>query len=345
MGCGLIGTDIAIDLGTAAIKFYLQGKGLVINEPAVVAVNIKSGQIIAVGKKAYSMVGKTSEKVAVVGPMRRGVISDFAMAEYLIQYYLNKVGGSKLFMPRIVVSVPCEITEVEKRAVVDAVSSAGVRKVCLLQEPIAAAMGAGIDIAAPRGSLVVDVGAGTTDMAVISLSGISSSRTVQLAGDNFDDEIMKYVRRKHNLIIGKKMAEQAKVAIGCVYPRKQRTVYRMKGSHSKTGMPHWADVTSDDMLAALLRSSLRLIRNMQGVLEQTPPELLHDIYEDGIVLTGASSLLYGFDKLVEKKMKLPVRIAYDADICVALGAGKALEFIDKMEHVSYGMLNPLSVAY
>ncbi len=341
----LVGTDIAIDLGTASIKFYLQGKGLVINEPTVVAVNVKSGQIVAVGTKAYSMVGKTSDKIAVVGPMRRGVISDFALAEYLIQYYLTKVGGSKLFMPRIIVSVPCEITEVEKRAIVDAISSAGVRKICLIQEPVAAAMGADIDIFAPRGSLVVDVGAGTTDMAVISLSGISSSRTVQLAGDNFDDEIIKYVRRKHQLMIGKKTAEQAKVTIGCVYPRDQKTVYRMKGRHTQTGMPHWVDVTSDNMLSALLRPSLRLIRNMQAVLEKTPPELLHDIYEDGIVLTGASSLLYGLDKLMERKMKLPVRIAQDADISVALGAGKALGYIDKMDRMDYGGLNPLSIAY
>lgn len=341
----MVGSDIAIDLGTAAIKFYLQGKGLIINEPSVVAVNIKTGHILAVGKKAYSMIGKTSDKIAVLGPMHRGVISDFSMAEYLIQYYCNKVGGSRLFMPRVIVSVPCEITEVEKRAIVDAVSSAGVRKICLIQEPMAAAIGAGIDISAPRGSLVVDVGAGTTDMAVISLSGISASKTIPLAGDHFDDEIIKYVRRKYHLIIGKKTAEQAKVSIGCVYPREKQMVYRMKGSHAHTGMPHWADITSDDMLAAMLRSSLRLIRSLHAVLENTPPELMRDISEDGIVLTGASANLYGLDRLMERKIKLPVKIAPDADICVAMGAGKALQFMDTMEQVSYGSLNPLSMAY
>ena len=192
----MVGSDMAIDLGTAATKIYLQNKGLILHEPSVVAVDLKSHEIIATGTRAYAMIGKTSQRVAVVGPMRRGVISDFSMAEHLIRTFVERVGGSKLFMPRVVVSVPCEMTTVEKRAMVNAVSSLGVRKICLIQEPVAAALGAGLEILEPRGRCVVDIGAGATDIAVLSLGGISVSRTVKTAGDNFDDEIIKYVRRK-----------------------------------------------------------------------------------------------------------------------------------------------------
>ena len=342
----MVGSDMAIDLGTAATKIYLQNKGLILHEPSVVAVDLKSHEIIATGTRAYAMIGKTSQRVAVVGPMRRGVISDFSMAEHLIRTFVERVGGSKLFMPRVVVSVPCEMTTVEKRAMVNAVSSLGVRKICLIQEPVAAALGAGLEILEPRGRCVVDIGAGATDIAVLSLGGISVSRTVKTAGDNFDDEIIKYVRRKYRLIIGKKTAEQAKIAVGCVFPRKEKLTFKVKGRHAKNGLPYWIHLSSDEILEALLVPVLRIIRELYQVLEKTPPELLKDICEDGIVLTGASALLYGLPILMEKKMNIPVRVAADPDICVALGAGRALPFIDQMElGRAKGGLNPLSEAY
>ncbi|HEX2986388.1 MAG TPA: rod shape-determining protein [Caproiciproducens sp.] len=341
----MLGTDIAIDLGTSAVKIYLDGKGIILNEPAIIAVNVENDQVVATGKEAYEMVGRTSDRINVCHPLCNGVISDFDLAEYLISAYLKKINSSKVFMPRVVVSVPCEITEVEKRAVVDAISSAGVRKICLIEEPVAAAMGAGMDIARPYGTLVVDIGGGTTDMAVLSLSGIAISRSIKVAGNNFDEAVIKYIRRKYNLIIGQRMAEEAKKAIGCVYPRKEIIKYRVKGRNAMTGLPQWADITCDELLEALVEPAMQIVRTIQEMLEKTPPELIGDVYSDGIILTGGSARLYGFDQLISKKAKMPVNIAQDSDICVALGAGKAIRFIDDMENKEYGVLNPLSAAY
>ena len=226
----MLGTDIAIDLGTASVKIYLDGKGIVLNEPAMLAYDEQADKVLAVGNEAYAMLGRTSDRISVIQPLVNGVISNFDMAQYLISSYLKKISGSKVFMPRVVVSVPCSITEVEKRAVVDSISSSGVRKICLIEEPIAAAMGAGLDISTPHGCLVIDVGSGTTDIAVISLSGIAISRSIKVAGSAMDDAIVKYVRRKYNLMIGTKMAEETKLAIGCVYPRREILTHRGKGA-------------------------------------------------------------------------------------------------------------------
>ena len=225
----MLGTDIAIDLGTSTVKIYLDGKGVILKEPAVVAYNVETEEVVAIGSEAYAMVGRTSDRIDVVQPLCNGVISDFDLAQYLISHYMKQISGSKVFMPRVVVSVPCLITEVEKRAVVNAISSAGVRKICLIEEPVAAAMGAGVKIDEPHGTLIVDIGGGTTDMGVLSLSGIAISRSIKTAGNAFDEAIIKYVRRKYNLIIGKRMAEEAKIAIGCVYPRKEMVKHRVKG--------------------------------------------------------------------------------------------------------------------
>lgn len=341
----MLGTDIAIDLGTSAVKIYLDGKGIILNEPAVVAVDVETDQVVAMGQEAYAMVGRTSDKIHVVHPLSNGVISNFDLAQYLLNFYLKKISGSKFFMPRVVVSVPCQITEVEKRAVVDAISAAGVRKICLIEEPVAAALGAGVDIAKPYGTLVVDVGGGTTDMAVLSLSGIAISRSIKVAGNTFDEAIIKYVRRKYNLIIGQRMAEEAKKAIGCVYPRKDETAYRVKGRNAMTGLPQYADISCDEMLEALIEPAMQIVRIVQEMLEKTPPELMGDVYSDGIILTGGSSQIFGFDALIAKKAKMPVHIADDPSICVALGAGKAIKFIDDIENKAYGVLNPLSAAY
>ncbi|HEX3016368.1 MAG TPA: rod shape-determining protein [Caproicibacter sp.] len=341
----MLGTDIAIDLGTSSVKIYLDGKGIILNEPAIVSVNLETDEVVATGKEAYAMVGRTSNKIQVCHPLSGGVISDFDLAKYLIETYLKKINASRVIMPRVIVSVPCKITEVEKRAVVDSISSAGVRKICLIEEPVAAALGANVDISVPHGTLVVDIGGGTTDMAVLSLSGIAISRSIKVAGDTFDEAIIKYIRRKYNLIIGQRMAEECKIAIGCVFPRKEILTFRVKGRNAMTGLPQWADISSDEALEALIDSAMQLIRVIQEMLEKTPPELMGDIYSDGMILTGGSAQLYGFDQLLSKKTKMPVHVAEDPQNCVALGAGKAIKFIDDMENKTYGVLNPLSAAY
>lgn len=341
----MAGTDIAIDLGTSSVKIFLEKKGIVLNEPAVIAVDTLTDNIVAIGEEAYKMIGRTSERTAVVRPMTNGVISDFMLAQEIIRYYLKKISGSRVFMPRVVVSVPCGITEVEKRAVVDTISSTGVRKICLIEEPVAAAMGAGVDISQPHGIFVVDIGGGTTDMAVISLSGVAISASMQVAGSTFDDRIVKYIRKKYNLIIGERMAEEAKKAIGCVYPQEKSGTYRVKGRNALTGLPQWAEVTSEEMLEALIEPAMQIVRRVQETLENTPPELMSDVYEDGIILTGGSSYLAGFEKLLSKKTKIAVKRAEDPELCVANGAGKAIKYIDDMENKEYGVLNPLSAAY
>ena len=341
----MLGTDIAIDLGTSTVKIYLDGKGVILKEPAVVAYNVETEEVVAIGSEAYAMVGRTSDRIDVVQPLCNGVISDFDLAQYLISHYMKQISGSKVFMPRVVVSVPCLITEVEKRAVVNAISSAGVRKICLIEEPVAAAMGAGVKIDEPHGTLIVDIGGGTTDMGVLSLSGIAISRSIKTAGNAFDEAIIKYVRRKYNLIIGKRMAEEAKIAIGCVYPRKEMVKHRVKGRNAMTGLPQWADISCDEMLEALIEPAMQIIYTVQEMLEKTPPELMGDVYSDGIILTGGSSQLCGFDKLISKKTKMPVRIAEEPDMCVARGAGLAIKYIEDIESKAYGVLNPLSAAY
>lgn len=341
----MLGTDIAIDLGTSTVKIYLDGKGVILKEPAVVAYNVETEEVVAIGSEAYAMVGRTSDRIDVVQPLCNGVISDFDLAQYLISHYMKQISGSKVFMPRVVVSVPCLITEVEKRAVVNAISSAGVRKICLIEEPVAAAMGAGVKIDEPHGTLIVDIGGGTTDMGVLSLSGIAISRSIKTAGNAFDEAIIKYVRRKYNLIIGKRMAEEAKIAIGCVYPRKEMVKHRVKGRNAMTGLPQWTDISCDEMLEALIEPAMQIIYTVQEMLEKTPPELMGDVYSDGIILTGGSSQLFGFDKLISKKTKMPVRIAEEPDMCVARGAGLAIKYIDDIESKAYGVLNPLSAAY
>ncbi len=341
----MLGTDIAIDLGTSSVKIYLTGKGIVLNEPSVVAYDTQTDEVVAIGREAYEMTGRTSKKIAVVRPLNNGVISDFSLAQYVILHYLKKVSTNKLVMPRVVVSVPCGITEVEKRAVVDAISSSGVRKICLIEEPVAAAMGAGVDISTPHGCLVVDVGGGTTDMAVISLSGIAISNSIKVAGSAFDEAIVKYVRRKYHLIIGARMAEEAKIAVGCVYPRKEVISFLVKGRNALTGLPQAQQITCDEALEALIEPAMQIVGVVQDMIERTPPELVGDISTDGLILTGGSSRLYGFDTLMAKKTKMPVRVPEEPENCVAVGAGKATKFIDDMENKNYGVLNPLSAVY
>ncbi len=341
----MIGNDIAIDLGTSSFRVYMEGKGIILCEPSIIAVDNLTDEVIAIGSAAYDMLGRTSSRITVARPLANGVISDLSMAEHLIRYYLKKLNPSRVFMPRVVVSVPCGLTEVERRAVVDAIGSAGVRKVCLIEEPVAAAIGAGVDISVPHGTMIVDVGQGTTDMAVISLNGITIANSIHIAGDDFNDAIVRYVRRKFNLMIGDRMAEDAKIAIGCAYPRKELLTYTLKGRNAMNGLPMTTTMNSDEMLEALIEPAINIIRTVQSTLEETPPELLADIFTDGIYLTGGSANLYGFSTLLSKKTKIPVVTEENPQDCVVLGAGKAIRYIDKIDsRTGGGKMNPL-VAY
>lgn len=338
-----LGTDMAIDLGTAKLKIFMEGKGIVVNEPSVIAVDNVLNEIIAVGGEAYEMLGRTSERITVARPLHDGVISDFSLAEMLLSHYIKKVSGNKVFASRVVVSVPCGITEVEKRAVVDAITAAGIRKVCLIEEPMAAAIGAGVDIAQPHGTIVVDIGEGTTDIAVISLSGIAIDNSIHLAGSDFNEAIVKYIRKNFNLVIGNRTAEECKIAIGCAYPRKELLTYVVKGRNLLNGLPEVREVNSDQIIEALIEPSIQIIRTVQETLEQTPPEMLSDIFTDGIYLTGGSANLYGFSTLLSRKTRIPVVTFESPEDCVVLGAGKATQFIDKIDNTSRAK-NPL-VAY
>lgn len=339
-----MGNDIAIDLGTSRIKIYMEGKGIVLSEPSYIAVDNNIDEVIAVGTDAYDMLGRTSSRVSVTRPLNFGVISDFSLAEYIIHDYLKQVCVNKMFMPRVVVSVPCGITEVEKRAVVDAIGAAGVRKVCLIEEPVAAAIGAGVDISAPHGTMIVDIGGGTTDMAVITLNGIAIANSTHTAGSEFNEAIIKYVRKKFGLLIGERMAENAKMAIGCAYPKSKLDTFTLKGRNAYSGLPESTVMNSDEMIEALIEPAISIVRTVQETLESTPPELLADIFVDGIYITGGSANLYGLSTLISKKTKVPVVTSPEPEHCVVMGAGKAIKFIDKIDAGSHGKMNPL-VAY
>ena len=342
----MLGFDMAIDMGTSMIKIYVDGKGVVVNEPAIVVYNTDTEEIVAIGHEAAAMYGKTPSTLEAVRPLANGVVSHFGMAQVILMHYLKQMNINKVFMPRVVVSVPCGITEVEKRAVVDAINSCGVRKICLIDEPVAAAMGAGVDLSSPRGCLVVDIGCGTTNVGVLSLCDISVSNSLRVAGDTFDDGIIRFIRRKYNLIIGPKTAEEIKIAIGCVYPMHELVTYTVKGRNTITGLPQWAEINCDEMLRAMMEPADKIIRAVQSVLELTPPELAGDIYNDGIILTGGSANIYGLDILMEKKLRVPVYVAEDPGTCVVRGAGRALKFLDSMGTGNgYGTLNPLRDAF
>lgn len=336
-----MGLDLAIDLGTSRTRIYLQNKGIVIDEPSVITVDHSDDSILAVGEDAYQMLGRTSDRFSAVYPLSGGVISDLGLVEAMITTFLRKVVSSKVGMPRTVACVPGEITDVEKRAVVNAISCAGIRRVCLIEEPVAAAIGAGLDISGPHGSFIVDIGGGTTDMAVISLSGIAVSRSIKQAGNIMDEEIIKYVKRKYNMLIGKRTAEEAKMNIGCVIPGMASGTHRIKGRNMITGMPMWVDLHSEEMVEPLRDIADTIVRQVQDVLEETPPELIGDIHTDGIVLTGGASQIVGIDTLIKVATDLRVTIADDPGSCVILGCGKAIKYIDKLKHPD-GTVTPIT---
>ena len=325
------GQDIGIDLGTATVIAFVKGKGIVLREPSVVAVDSNTKEVLAVGKDARRMLGRTPGNIVATRPLRDGVISNYTVTEKMLKYFINKACGRFVFSPRIMICIPSQVTEVEKKAVIDAALQAGARKVYLIEEPIAAAIGAGIDISKPCGNMVVDIGGGTTDIAVISLGGSVVSTSLKVAGDKFDEAIIKYIKKKHNIMIGERTAEDLKINIGCVYPKIQDVEMDIRGRDLITGLPKTITVYSSEMLEALIEPALAIVDSVHSVLEKTPPELAADISDKGIYMTGGGCLVDGLDKLLQEKTGINVMIAQDTVSCVALGTGKALDNLDSLE--------------
>lgn len=324
-------TDIGIDLGTASVLVYVKNKGVVLQEPSVVAVDTVKDEFLAVGTEARDMLGRTPGNIVATRPMKDGVISDFEITRRMLKYFIKKSGGSGFIKPRVIVCVPSGVTEVEKKAVLDATYDSGAKSAFLIEEPIAAAIGAGIDITEPDGIMIVDIGGGTTDVAVISLGGIVVSQSIKTAGDDFDDYIIKYIKKKYNMMIGERSAEKLKLTVGSAYKREEEIFEDIKGRNLLTGLPITISVNSTEMLEALEEPVSEIIASIKYVLEQTPPELASDISEKGILLTGGGSLLYGLDTLIEENTYISTKVAEDPISCVAKGTGKSLEWINFLE--------------
>ncbi len=327
----MFGQDIGIDLGTATILVYVKGKGIVLREPSVVAIDKDTREVLAVGQEARKMLGRTPGNIIAIRPLKDGVISDYTITEKMLKYFIGKVCGRFVLAPRIMVCVPSCVTEVEKKAVIDAATHAGARRVYLIEEPIAAAIGAGIDIGKPYGSMILDIGGGTADIAVISLGGAVRSKSLKVAGDSFDEAIVKYIKRSRNLIIGERTAEDIKITVGCMYPKPVVERMSIKGRDLTTGLPKELEVTSEEIYEALKPCAEKIVEGVHAVLEETPPELSADVSERGIYITGGGGLVDGLDKLIEEKIGIPVMIATDAQSCVAIGTGKALNHIELLE--------------
>ena len=320
--------DIGIDLGTASILVYVKGKGVVLKEPSVVAFDRDTNRIKAIGEEARLMLGRTPGNIVAVRPLRQGVISDYTVTEKMLKYFIQKAVGKQRFRkPLISICVPSQVTEVERKAVEDAAFQAGARDVKIIEEPIAAAIGAGIDIARPCGNMIVDIGGGTSDIAAISLGGTVVSASIKIAGDDFDDAIVRYMRKKHNLLIGERTAEDIKIRIGSAYPRPESVTVDVRGRNLVTGLPKTITVTSEETEEALKDTTSQIVEAVHSVLEKTPPELAADIADRGIVLTGGGSLLYGLEELIESKTGITTMTAEDPMTAVAIGTGRYVEFL------------------
>ena len=324
----VMSNDIGIDLGTASILVYIKGKGVVLKEPSVVAIDRDSSKIMAIGEEARLMIGRTPGNIVAVRPLRQGVISDYTVTEKMLKYFINKaVGKRTLRKPRISVCIPSGATEVEKKAVEDATLQAGAREVAIIEEPIAAAIGAGIDISRPCGNMIVDIGGGTSDIAVISLGGTVVSASIKIAGDDFDEALVRYMRKKHNLLIGERTAEDIKIKIGSAYKRPEPDYMDVRGRNLVTGLPKTVKVSSEETEEALREPTLQIVEAIHSVLERTPPELAADIADRGIVLTGGGSLLRGLEELISDKTGINTMTAEDPMTAVAIGTGKYVEFL------------------
>lgn len=324
--------DIGIDLGTANVLIYIKGQGIVLNEPSVVAMDSETKKPLAVGKEAREMLGRTPGTVHAIRPMKDGVIADFEITEVMLNHFIKKINGkSFLSRPRILICCPSNITQVEKNAIKDAAERTGAKKVYIEEEPKVAAIGAGLDISAPCGSMVIDVGGGTTDVAVLSLGGIVNSASIKIAGNVFDNDIAKYIKDKYKLLIGDRTAEEIKLNIGTVYPNGKKEKMEVRGRDLVTGLPHTITITSDETEEALRESVYIIVNTAKNVLEQTPPELSADIIDKGIVVTGGGALIKGFDELLAHELKVPVFVAESPLTCVAEGTGILLDNINMLE--------------
>ncbi|MBQ7556830.1 MAG: rod shape-determining protein [Lachnospiraceae bacterium] len=321
-------TDIGIDLGTASVLVYIRDRGVVLKEPSVVAYDRDTNKIKAIGEDARLMLGRTPGNIITVRPLKQGVISDYKVTEKMMKYFIQKAMGRRTFRkPRIAVCVPSGVTEVEKKAVQDATMVSGAREVYIIEEPIAAAIGAGIDISKPCGNMIVDIGGGTSDIAVISLGGTVVSASIKIAGDDFDEALIRYMRKKHNLLIGERTAEDMKIKIGRAYPSEAVDYMDVRGRNLVTGLPRTVKVSSEETEEALRETTLQIVETIHGVLEQTKPELAADIADRGIVLTGGGSLLHGLEDLIAAKTGINTMTADDPMTAVAIGTGKYVEFL------------------
>ena len=324
--------DIGIDLGTANVLIYVKGQGIVLNEPSVVAIDSETKKPLAVGTEARDMLGRTPGSVIAIRPMKDGVIADFEITEVMLNYFIRKINGKNFFSrPRILICCPSNITQVEKNAIRDAAERTGAKRVFIEEEPKVAAIGAGMDISKPSGNMVIDIGGGTTDIAVLSLGGIVTSSSIKIAGNVFDSDIIKYVKDKYKLLIGDRTAEEIKMTIGTVYPENKKEKMKVRGRDLVTGLPHTITICSDEIEEALRESVYIIVHTAKNVLEQTPPELSADIIDRGIVITGGGALIDGFDKLLSHELKVPVFVAESPLTCVAEGTGILLDNISLLE--------------
>ena len=327
----MFGRDIGIDLGTANVLIFVRGKGIVLREPSVVAVEKETSRLLAVGEEARRMIGRTPDSIIAVRPLKDGVIADYTMTELMLKHFIRKVCGRRpVFRPQIAVCVPSGVTSVEQRAVIEACQEAGAKKVVLVSEPMAAAVGAGIDVSQPRGHLVVDIGGGTTDIAVISLGDEVISDSLRVGGDKFDEAIIRYVRREHKLFIGERTAEEIKVQIGCAFAPDESLTMEVRGRDTLSGLPKSIRLSAAEVYEALQEPVQAIINLIRSVLEKTPPELAGDIMQDGMVLTGGGALLKGLPELIRLETRVPVVVADEPETCVARGTGKVLEYINKL---------------
>jgi len=328
--------DIAIDLGTANSEVYVRGRGIVIQEPSVVAVNQKTGQILAIGDEAKKMVGRTPAHIVATRPLRSGVISDFEVTEQMLRYFIEKAQRKKIFInsrPRVIVGIPCGVTEVERKAVCDATKNAGAREVFLIEEPMAAAIGARLPVQEAGGNLIVDIGGGTTEVAVISLGGIVISKSLRVAGDKLNEDIIHFAQDEYKLLIGERTAEVIKIGIGSAYPLKEKRELPMRGRNLVTGLPEEILVSDDDIRKAMEKSIKQIVTEIKTTVEETPPELLADVMTSGIQMAGGGSLLRGLDILIQKETKIPTKIIEDPMTAMVRGAGMVLENLDQLHEV------------
>lgn len=334
------GINIGVDLGTSTVQFFVDGKGVVLSENAVTASDVQSGKTISIGSKAYRMIGRTPDSITVHYPLREGIVSDFSASRDLMRFYLQKICGNRIFKPNLVLCMPTDVTSLEKRTLLNLAAASGAARACLIEKPLAAALGAGVDYRRPRGTLIVDIGAGTTEIAVVTMGNIAVSESLHVAGNAFDEAIRRYIRRERDILIGRLTAENIKQKIGCAYLREAEIAILVKGKSYLSGMPVLFEVTTTEVFLAIREQLEQIAAAVCSVLSRTPPELAGDISENGIVLTGGSANLPGIDKLIERKTRIPTTVAESPQDCAARGIGTALKHMDILTGNGYFFKTP-----